>query len=243
MKPNVIQRLAASGNYAFGRRLPISRITFHHIAGDAPAAISRFQTAGVQVSAHYVIGSDGTIYQCVDEMNTAYCDGNADSNARTISIEHAGGIASVPYTDAMYAASANLVRYLIGKYGITDFQRHCDVIDKTAYPGGTACPGLLDVDRIIKAAQGGSMATDALTKEEIVVIYDGFFDVDDYQVPGDIINAYVGKPLGDLLTLLHADPTWLKHKAAVNGATSPQATERQLAAERAVVAIKDALSK
>lgn len=154
MKPDVIQKPAAQGNYASGRKQRISRITFHHIVGDAPGALGRFLTPGVEVSAHYVIGSNGTIYQCVDDNNTAYCDGSSDSNARSISIEHAGGSETVPYTGPMYAASAELVRYLIGKYGISDFQRHRDVIDKSAYPGGTACPGTLDVERILKAAKG-----------------------------------------------------------------------------------------
>jgi hypothetical protein len=152
--PPVTQRPAAAGNYAVGRRQAISRITFHHIAGDAPGAIARFQTPGVEVSSHYIIGSDGTLYQSVAEVNTSFADGNSDSNARTISIEHAGGIAGVPYTEAMYQTSIALVRHLIKKYGITDFKRHRDVIDKTAYPGGTICPGTLDVERIINAAQG-----------------------------------------------------------------------------------------
>jgi hypothetical protein len=171
---NVVRKPAAEGNYAVGRRLPISRITWHHIAGDALGAIARFQTPDEQVSADYVIGSDGTIYQCVDEANTAYCDGNADSNARTISIEHAGGIASVPYTDRMYAASIELVKDLIDRYGITDFQRHRDVIDRTAYPGGTACPGELDVERIIEAAQGGDVA-EKTTLSTMRILTNGIF--------------------------------------------------------------------
>src|SRR4051794_6556405 len=135
MKPAVTQRPAAPGNYEVGRALRISRITFHHIVGDAPGAVAKFQTPGIAISSHYVISSNGMIYQCVDENDTAYCDGSADSNARSISIEHAGGSNTVPYTGPMYAASIELVRYLIGKYGISDFQRHRDVVDKSVYPG------------------------------------------------------------------------------------------------------------
>lgn len=158
--PGAIWKPAAVGNYEVGRHgYGVTRITFHHIVGDAPGAISRFQTGGVGVSAHYVIGSNGQIYQMVDEANTSYCDGNYDSNLRTISIEHAGGVASVPYTDAMYAASAKLVAYLIKKYPtIIEFKRHRDVIDKTRYPGGTACPGTLNVEGIVATAKGANMA-------------------------------------------------------------------------------------
>lgn len=61
-----------------------------------------------------------------------------------------------------------------------------------------------------------TMATDALTKEDIIVIYDLTYETEDSQVTEDIINAYTGKPLSGLLTQLHNDPTWLAHKAAMN---------------------------
>lgn len=63
---------------------------------------------------------------------------------------------------------------------------------------------------------GGNMAADSLTKEEIMVIYNGFFDVTDAQVNQDLVKAYVGKPLGGLLNHLHRDPTWLKHREEIN---------------------------
>jgi N-acetylmuramoyl-L-alanine amidase len=150
---NAIWKPARTGNYGVGRAQKISRITFHHIVGDALAALDRFQNTDNEVSSTYVIGSDGTLYQCVKEGDTPYSDGNFDSNSRTISIEHAGGIAGVPYTEAMYATSAQLVSSLIDKYGIKDFKRHSEVIDKTYYAGGTACPGRLDVERIINEAK------------------------------------------------------------------------------------------
>jgi hypothetical protein len=61
-----------------------------------------------------------------------------------------------------------------------------------------------------------SMAADALTRQEIIVIYDLTYEVDDQQVPEQFIAAFMGKPLSELLTLLHSDPTWLDHKK--NGA-------------------------
>lgn len=148
-KPNVKVLTPNPNVYTPGRTKPISRITFHHIVGDAPAAISTFNAGQRGDSSSYIIGSDGTIYQYVPENDTPWTDANWDSNQRTISIEHAGGHPSVPYTDAMYEASAQLVAYLIDKYGISDFKRHRDVIDLSRYPGGTACPGALDVERIV----------------------------------------------------------------------------------------------
>lgn len=152
-KPGTIWKPAAPSNFESGRQAIVSRITFHHIVGDAQAALNRFQDTNDEVSSTYVIGSDGTIYQCVADNDTSYADGNYDSNSRTISIEHAGGLPEVPYTDAMYTASIQLVAWLIQTYHISDFKRHRDVIDKARYPGGTACPGNLDVERIVNGAQ------------------------------------------------------------------------------------------
>src|SRR5215213_5159144 len=129
MNPAAQWRPAAIGNYGSGRKTAVSQITFHHIVGDAPAAIARFQRADEQVAATYVIGSDGTLYQCVKESDTPYTDGSADSNARSITTEHAGGLPAVPYTEAMYQRSISLVADLISRYGITRFERHRDVID------------------------------------------------------------------------------------------------------------------
>lgn len=158
-----IWKPAASGNFQSGRRNPISRITFHHIVGDAPAAIARFQTPGEEVSANYVIGSDGSVYQCIRDSDTAYCDANADSNSRTISIEHAGP----PYAEAMYQASIALCSELIRKYGINDFKRHRDVSNTP-----TACPGELNVERIVNAAkQGGDEMVDDAGARHLLTDY------------------------------------------------------------------------
>lgn len=166
--PSVIWKPAATGNFQVGRSAPISRITFHHIVGDAPAAIARFQTPGEQASSTYVIGSTGQIYHMVQDQNTPYTDGNFDSNSRAITIEHAGGHASVPYTPAMYDASKRLCAYLISKYKISDFKRHRDVSSKP-----TACPGGLDVEGIVAGAkaliQGGE-----IVKPTEAQVYDAF---------------------------------------------------------------------
>jgi hypothetical protein len=215
MKPPVISKPAAPGNYEQGRKAPISRITFHHIVGDAPAAIVRFQTPGVEVSSNYVIGSDGTIYQCVADTDTPYCDGNYDSNSRTIAIEHAGGIAGTPYTELMYQASIKLVRYLIGKYNIADFQRHRDVIDKTRYPGGTACPGALNVERIVKEAKENEMVDDATARAMLtattLLAQNG--DTPDRQPTKEEVENLIGRtPLDALKQVMTYEP-W-KHNLA-----------------------------
>jgi len=136
-------------NYGGKRPTRPTHITLHHIVGDAPAALARFRQP-VGVSSTFVIGSDGTIYQVLPIDTIPYTDGNYRSNLRAITIEHAGGHPTVPYTDAMYNASAQLCAWLRQEYGIpeSNILLHRDVIDRTAYPGGTACPGALDTERI-----------------------------------------------------------------------------------------------
>jgi len=146
LKPTIQSRPARSGNFTRGRNTRVTDITFHHIVGDAPAAINRFCHTDDGVSATYIIGSDGTIYQNVADNDTPHTNGNFSSNSRSITIEHAGGHANVPYTDAMYNASIQLVAWLIQTYGITTFRRHRDIIP-------TACPGGLNVEHIINNAR------------------------------------------------------------------------------------------
>jgi len=198
MKPAVTWIPAHPNNYAASRSAPISQITFHHIVGDAPAAIARFQNGTQEVSASYVIGSDGRIYQIVKDTDTPYTDANYDSNSRSITIEHAGGIAGVPYTEAMYQSSIALVRWLIATYGITNFKRHREV-SRTP----TACPGELNVERIINEAKGGVMDT-GITLGTARILADGVLGRDGYDgrtnahaggADPDLTSNHVNKPL------------------------------------------------
>ncbi|MGW4638324.1 N-acetylmuramoyl-L-alanine amidase [Sphaerisporangium sp. NPDC004334] len=73
------------------------------------------------VSWHYTIrSSDGHIAQHVRARDVAWHAGNWYFNAKAIGIEHEGFMAKAGawYTEAMYRASARLVRYLARRYGI-----------------------------------------------------------------------------------------------------------------------------
>lgn len=82
---------AHQSNYIKGRQVPISRITYHHMAGKLTAdqCGGIFARAGRNGSAHYGIGYSGEIKQYVDESDTAWSDSNWYSNQRTVSIETA----------------------------------------------------------------------------------------------------------------------------------------------------------
>ena len=56
IKPAINWVPANPTNYSAGRNAPIKFITFHHVVGSDDSAISRFQTANIGVSSHFVVG-------------------------------------------------------------------------------------------------------------------------------------------------------------------------------------------
>lgn len=90
------------------------------------------------VSWHYTIRSaDGLIAQHVPTKDVAWHAGNWYVNAHSVGIEHEGFLAAPDawYTEAMYRASARLVRYLAHKYGLPLDRQH--IIGHDNVPGTT----------------------------------------------------------------------------------------------------------
>jgi N-acetyl-anhydromuramyl-L-alanine amidase AmpD len=102
------------GDYA------IDLIVIHDIEGTAESALNVFQNVQSQASVHYIVDSDGTVYQVIRESDIAYHCGNYWYNQHSIGIEHAGVDATGYrwYNAAEYLASAKLVAYLLKKYNI-----------------------------------------------------------------------------------------------------------------------------
>jgi N-acetyl-anhydromuramyl-L-alanine amidase AmpD len=100
--------------------LSIPFVVIHDIEGNAASAITTFQNVNNQVSCHYIVGSDGTIYQVVHEKDIAFHAGNFWYNQHSIGIEHAGYDATGYewYNATEYLASAKLTAYLLQKYSI-----------------------------------------------------------------------------------------------------------------------------
>jgi len=146
-RPNIVSKIGIVPDTNHGGRRPArpTHITDHHVVGDAGAALAEAQKPSRQVSFTYTIASDGTIYQALDNMIIPFTDGNYSSNKISLTIEHAGGLPSVPYTEAMYRSSIHLHAWLRQEFGIPEgnIRRHRDV---SINP--TACPGGLDVERI-----------------------------------------------------------------------------------------------
>ncbi|MGN9785375.1 N-acetylmuramoyl-L-alanine amidase [Nonomuraea sp. ZG12] len=90
------------------------------------------------VSWHYTIRSnDGHVAQHVLNKDIAWHAGNWDVNSRSIGIEHEGYLAKggTWYTEAMYRASAKLVRYLANKHDIPLDRAH--ILGHDNVPGTT----------------------------------------------------------------------------------------------------------
>lgn len=109
-----------SPNHYNGRNgYTVTHITLHIMVGHLTGTDSVSRNPGSQASAHYGIGADGTIHQYVSETDGSYSDANYASNNSTISIEHEGGLAGVPCTQACMDASARLCADIARRYGWT----------------------------------------------------------------------------------------------------------------------------
>lgn len=150
---------AAAGNFMSGRSgQSIALIVDHWVgAGTLEQAVQHFKNPGTQVSAHYVVGTDGRIVQVVKDQDTAFHAGVWQTNLRSIGIEHECH-PTLPPTEALYRASSLLHRHLADTHGLvlavgTTVRRHRDIV-------ATQCPGTLDVERIV------SMALDYVSKAD-----------------------------------------------------------------------------
>ena len=91
---------AHQNNYTIGRSgKNIEIITIHHMAGilTAEECGKLFQDETRNASSHYGIGKDGEVGLYVDEENTAYTNGDFDSNSIAVTIETSNSEASGDY--------------------------------------------------------------------------------------------------------------------------------------------------
>lgn len=99
-------------------------IVIHTIEGSLRSATSWFRSRESRVSAHYCVGHDGSIVQCVRERDIAWHAGNWEMNVHSIGIEHEGYAQQDTWTDAQIRASAGLARSLCERYGIPPDREH-----------------------------------------------------------------------------------------------------------------------
>jgi len=142
----------------------IDRIVIHHNATtNKDVAMSTWYTSsGNWTSAHYEV-TPTEIIGCVEETYAAYhCGGTGGSdvpkmsnpNERSIGIENVNstGAPSWSVDPRTVANTAKLVRDICDYYGIPCDRQHVLAHNEVT---ATACPGGLDVDEVVRLANGG----------------------------------------------------------------------------------------
>ncbi|WP_309891849.1 N-acetylmuramoyl-L-alanine amidase [Archangium sp.] len=168
VKPPVVSK--PSPNFGSRNGTDIDAIILHHTASNNVEADLRTLTKpSSKVSAHYLIGPDGTMYQLVqDEMKAWHAGESAirgqkkpGVNSRSIGIEITNdGLGRTPFTEAQYQALEKLVPYLVRAYKVPmeNLLGHRDVA-----PGRKIDPAnnfdWSRVRRAVEASTGGTVAT------------------------------------------------------------------------------------
>ena len=160
--PNAKLDLLPDDHSAPGTAEQRNLIVLHCTAGPtASSAINTFRAsvAPNRVSAHFVIDTDGTVFQLVDVERTAWHA--SEVNSRSVGIEHAAIPETQPATEAEYQASAALVAWLCGVLKIPCDASHIQPHSVASPRDGhlLCCQGAVDPERIITASaaimQGG----------------------------------------------------------------------------------------
>ncbi len=145
-------------------------IVIHTTAGSFASAAAWFADPESGVSSHYLVGLDGRVVQLVDEADTARHAGRVlhptaalaadrdDLNPITIGIEleDGGEPERVARPEAQYAAAAGLVVAASDRWRFPIDRDH--VIGHRELFAAKACPGNVDLDRLVAMARSAARA-------------------------------------------------------------------------------------
>ncbi len=147
-------------------RTKIDKIVIHHNAttNKNVAMATWYEANGNWTSAHYEI-ADNEIWGCVGEQYCAFHSGDAGMNMRSIGLEHlnATGAPSWTISEATYKSSAKLIADICKRYGL---KPDSNTIIPHKQVSSTACPGGIDMARLIKMAQDEYNGKTAATQKE-----------------------------------------------------------------------------
>lgn len=126
--------------------LAINFVSIHDIEGTAQDGLNVFQDINSGVSIHYIVDTDGTVYQILHEKDIAFHIGNFWYNQHAVGIEHAGFDATgfQWYNAAQYLGSAKLVAYLLQKYRLPLDHDHVMAHGTTPSPALAFSPNHVD---------------------------------------------------------------------------------------------------
>ncbi len=132
-----------------------SMIVLHITEGStASGAIATFASsvAPHRVSAHFVIGRSGTVYQCVPLDCAAWHA--SEVNGHAIGIEHVAIAGKMFATEEQYVASSRLVDWLCRTFAIPCDRDHIKTHNEASPKDGhvLCCTGALNPDRVVNMA-------------------------------------------------------------------------------------------
>ena len=212
-----------SPNYSTGRGCKkIIAIVNHQTAGQGPGALSWLCNKASQASAHYLIYRDGTVYQLVRDLDTAWHAGGVNKpswslydgtnpNRYTIGIEHecypaVGGDGNL--TELQYHATLELHRQLIKTHAIMVDRAHIIghyQIDSVNRPN---CPGAkFPWDRLMKDLTLGTTTIPIVVNSKTIM--------------GIVVNGISYAPVRELANDLGKTVNW---DAALNAVLIPPVT-------------------
>ncbi len=154
----------APSNYRGGRQMGPDMIVMHIAEGSRASVLAQFKNPASEVSAHFLVCKTGEVVQFVSTKDVAFGNGvirkpvseivlthpATNPNEYSISIEHEG-FATADITEAQYASSVKLVKFLAEKWSIPLDATH--VIGHRQITGDRTCPGVVNIDRIIRDAR------------------------------------------------------------------------------------------
>ena len=197
---------AHSNNYGSRYNNKIQIVILHWIVGSLESCDATFQSPTRLASAHYGVG-DNDIHQYVKEEDCAWHAGNLLVNRQSIGIENEGG-PNLPITEATYKTLAELVKDICSRYQIPVDRQHIkghkEVSDKP-----TACPGTLDIDKVIKLINQENMTEEEKRILEFIrmpIVVEG---VSRKVTEGDVregvgyITSNISKKVSDLEALVY----------------------------------------
>lgn len=114
-----------SPNYGVKQGREISAVILHHTASwNTESTVDWLCDPGARVSAHYVVGFDGTIYQLVMDMHVAWHAGRSELEGRphvnnfSVGIEIMGDTTKKPLTQEQWEATVWLTKKLMREHNI-----------------------------------------------------------------------------------------------------------------------------
>jgi N-acetyl-anhydromuramyl-L-alanine amidase AmpD len=130
--PPVVDYPAAPANYGARGSATIDTIVIHTTqAGPNETAVraadimALFADPAQQISAHFVVGQDGQIWQCVPLDRAAWHAGHAGANRRSVGIECEGDCRdSEMWTPELLASLGALLRWLCAEHQVPADRRH-----------------------------------------------------------------------------------------------------------------------